>query len=80
MPQKQRERCFKVESLLNTPNFASGQFPKSFNVWDSLGKAYYRTGNLAEALKNYEKSLQLNPGSEDGKRMLGKIRRELKKQ
>jgi len=55
------------------------QFPKSFNVWDSLGEAYYNAGNLEEAVKNYEKSLELNPDSKDGKRMLENIRREQKK-
>lgn len=55
------------------------QFPKSFNVWDSLGEAYYNAGDLEEAAKNYEKSLQLNPDSRDGKRMLEKIRSEQKK-
>ena len=52
------------------------QFPKSFNVWDSLGEAYYRTGNKEEAITNYEKSLELNPNNEGGKRMLEKIRGE----
>ena len=55
------------------------QFPKSFNVWDSLGEAYYRAGKVEEAIKNYEKSLQLNPENEGGKRMLEEIRREQKK-
>jgi CubicO group peptidase (beta-lactamase class C family) len=55
------------------------QFPKSFNVWDSLGEAYYRAGNLEEAAKNYEKSLQIKPDSKDGKRMLEQIRSEQKK-
>lgn len=59
--------------------FNAGQFPKSYNVWDSLGEAFYRSGNLEEAIRNYEKSLQLNPDNEDGKRMLEKIRSELKK-
>jgi predicted TPR repeat methyltransferase len=54
-------------------------FPKSFNVWDSLGEAHYRAGNVDEAIKNYEKSLQLNPKNEGGKRMLEEIRREQKK-
>ncbi len=54
------------------------QFPKSFNVWDSLGEAYYNAGNVEEAAKNYEKSLQLNPDNEGGKRMLEKIRSQQK--
>jgi CubicO group peptidase (beta-lactamase class C family) len=56
------------------------QFPKSFNVWDSLGEAYYRAGKLKEAEANYDKSLRLNPESKDGKRMLEEIRREMSKQ
>lgn len=51
------------------------QFPQSFNVWDSLGEVYYQTGNTEEAIKNYEKSLQLNPKNEGGRRMLERIRR-----
>jgi CubicO group peptidase (beta-lactamase class C family) len=55
------------------------QFPNAFNVWDSLGEAYYNVGNLEEAAKDYEKSLQLNPDSKEGKRQLESIRREQKK-
>lgn len=56
------------------------QFPRSFNVWDSLGEAYYQSGNREEAVRNYEKSLQLNPDNIDGKRMLERIRNEQKQQ
>jgi len=51
------------------------RFPNSYNVWDSLGEIYYQTGNLEEAIKNYEKSLQINPKNEGGRRMLERIRR-----
>lgn len=49
------------------------RFPKSYNVWDSLGEIYYQTGNLEEAVKNYAKSLQINPQNEGGKRILERI-------
>lgn len=52
------------------------QFPLSYNVWDSLGEAYYRAGDNAEAIKNYERSLQINPKNNDGLRMLEKIRKQ----
>jgi CubicO group peptidase (beta-lactamase class C family) len=55
------------------------QFPNSFNVWDSLGEAYYQAGKREEAIRNYEKSLQLNPNNKGGKRMLEKIRGENRK-
>lgn len=57
----------------------AAQFPDSFNVWDSLGEAFYNAGDLEEAAKNYERSLRLNPDSRDGRRMLEKIRAEQKK-
>lgn len=55
------------------------KFPASYNVWDSLGEIYYKAGNRDDAIKNYEKSLQLNPKNEEGKQMLDKIRSEVNK-
>ena len=36
-------------------------FPQSANVYDSLGEAYLRTGDRANALLNYEKALAMDP-------------------
>src|SRR6266481_9863492 len=38
-------------------------FPKSANVYDSLGEAYMDEGNKDLARENYEKSLQIDPGN-----------------
>ena len=35
------------------------RYPKSANVYDSLGDAYRFSGNLKEALKNYEKAVKI---------------------
>ena len=51
------------------------RFPNSYNVWDSLGEIYYQIGKTEEAIKYYEKSLQMNPKNEGGSRMLERIRR-----
>lgn len=53
------------------------KFPKSDNVWDSLGEAFYNAGNYIQALKSYEKSLELNPKSESGKEMIKKIKAKI---
>jgi tetratricopeptide (TPR) repeat protein len=37
------------------------RFPKSANVWDSLGEAYFIKGDQKNALVNFKKSLSLNP-------------------
>jgi hypothetical protein len=37
------------------------RFPKSANAWDSLGEAYALKGDKANAIKNFKKSLSMNP-------------------
>jgi hypothetical protein len=37
------------------------RYPKSANVWDSLGEAYATKGDNANAIKSFKKSLTLNP-------------------
>ena len=49
-------------------------FPGSFNVYDSLGEAYAAAGERDLAIKNYEKSVQLNPKSESGISALKKLK------
>jgi CubicO group peptidase (beta-lactamase class C family) len=46
------------------------EYPQSANVYDSLGEAYMKARQKALAIGNYEKSLQLNPASENAKRRL----------
>lgn len=50
--------------------------PQSWNAWDSLGEAYAASGDKAQAIVCYEKSLQLNPQNSGGKDMLKKLRAE----
>lgn len=48
-------------------------YPDSFNVYDSLGEAYMARGDYQEAIKNYKKSLDINPDNESAKAALEKI-------
>ncbi len=50
------------------------QFPKSSNVYDSLGEGYMNDSNTKMAIMNYEKSLKLNPDNENAKKMLEKLK------
>lgn len=50
-------------------------FPEAFNTYDSLGEAYMESGRTQQAIENYEKALDLNPDSENAKRMLKRLRR-----
>jgi predicted alpha/beta superfamily hydrolase len=49
-------------------------YPDSFNAYDSMGEAYMVKGDKELAIKNYEKSISLNPNNEDGKEILKKLK------
>jgi len=48
-------------------------FPDSWNVYDSLGEAYMVRGEKDLAIKNYQKSIELNPKNDNGIEMLKKL-------
>lgn len=50
-------------------------YPGSFNAWDSLGEAYMIKGDKESAIRNYKKSIELNPKNENGIKMLEKLTR-----
>ena len=48
-------------------------FPEDWNVYDSYGEVLYRSGDLDAAIRNYQRALDLNPGSESSDAMLRKL-------
>jgi predicted alpha/beta superfamily hydrolase len=52
-----------------------GLFPDSANVYDSLAEAYMKDGRKDLAIRNYEKSLELNPENRNARDMLEKLRK-----
>lgn len=55
MNQGQNDKAIEMLAL-NTK-----RFPKSANAWDSLGEAYAIKGDKDNAVKNFKKSLSMNP-------------------
>jgi len=49
-------------------------FPGSFNTWDSLAEAYMDRGDKELAIKNYSKSLELNPNNSGARIQLARLR------
>jgi carboxyl-terminal processing protease len=49
------------------------EFPQSFNTYDSLAEAYMTTGNKELAIKNYKKSIELDPQNTNGADMLKRL-------
>ena len=51
------------------------RYPDSWNAHDSLGEAYMKAGRTKDAVRSYERSLQLNPKNDNAKKMLDSLRR-----
>ena len=49
-------------------------FPDAFNTWDSLGEAHMTLGNDEEAIRYYQRSLELNPDNTNAEEMISRIR------
>ena len=49
-------------------------YPNSFNAFDSLGEAYMKLGDNENAIRNYEKSVAINPNNANGISMLKKLK------
>jgi tetratricopeptide (TPR) repeat protein len=63
----------KIEAAIEIFKLNVSEHPKSWNVYDSLGEAYMKQGEKELAIKNYQKSLELNPNNQNGKDMLKKL-------
>ncbi len=50
-------------------------YPNSSNTYDSLGEAYLADGQKELAIKNYEKSLELNPNNTNAQKVLKELKR-----
>jgi tetratricopeptide (TPR) repeat protein len=69
-------RADKLAEAITIFKLNVNAFPDAFNVYDSLGEAYMKAGEKELAIKNYEKSLELNPDNENGKEMLKRLKEE----
>jgi hypothetical protein len=62
--KKKALEVFKLNTLLH---------PESANVYDSEAEAYEAMGDTATAIKDYQRSLELNPGNKNAKEHLKKL-------
>jgi CubicO group peptidase (beta-lactamase class C family) len=66
----------KYQEALETLKLNTELFPNSWNCYDSYGEILLKLGKKAEAVKMYQKSIELNPKNEGGKKVLEQIMRE----
>jgi len=66
----------KLKKAIEIFKFVVSEYPESANAYDSLGEAYMKAGERELAIKNYEKSLELDPRNENAKKMLKDLRKK----
>jgi CubicO group peptidase (beta-lactamase class C family) len=64
----------KISQAIDVFRFNVFLYPESANCYDSLGEAYMVAGETSRAIENYEKSIALDPGNQNGVEMLRKLR------
>ncbi|GAA3656426.1 serine hydrolase [Flavivirga jejuensis] len=67
-------RSDKVKEAIEIFKLNVEEYPESGNVYDSLGEAYMVDGNSELAIKNYEKSIELDSDNVNGIEMLKKLK------
>jgi Flp pilus assembly protein TadD len=68
----------KTEMAVVVFTFNVRQFPKSANAYDSLGEALMRAGRIDESILNYRKSVELDPGNDNAKKIIEKMEQQKK--
>jgi tetratricopeptide (TPR) repeat protein len=63
----------QIETALKVFAFNVEMHPNSSNVYDSYGEGLLKQGDTAQAIKNYLKSVQLNPNNTNGLEFLEKL-------
>ncbi len=66
------EAVFGISELRDR-RFTRQQFPDAWNAWDSLAEIYAAKGDSVRAVTFYRRSLELNPGNDNARKMLSKI-------
>jgi uncharacterized membrane protein len=66
-------QAHKVEQAIRIFQLNVEAYPRSGNTYDSLAEAYMDNGNKQQAIANYQRSIELNPGNRNAVKMLKKL-------
>ena len=66
----------KLDNALEVFKLTTMLFPDSFNAYDSYGEALLKSNRKTEAIEMYEKSIELNPENENGKKILMQLKQQ----
>jgi tetratricopeptide (TPR) repeat protein len=63
----------KINEAIAAFEMSVEMYPNSSNAWDSLAEAYMKIGDKERAIRNYKKSLKLNPDNDNAKKMMEQL-------
>ena len=66
----------RIEDAIRVFKLNTDLFPESANAFDSLAESYMIAGEKELAIQNYEKTLELNPNSDNAKNMIKRLRND----
>jgi hypothetical protein len=66
----------RTEDAVEVFKHAVLEYPESANAYDSLGEAFMKSGDKKNAIKNYQKSLELNPENNNAREMLKRLEKK----
>jgi 3-oxoadipate enol-lactonase len=66
----------KIKEAIELFKLNTVAYPNSSNTYDSLGEAYLADGQNNLAIKNYQKSLELNPNNANAQKVLKDLKRK----
>ncbi|MCB0853557.1 MAG: serine hydrolase, partial [Bacteroidetes bacterium] len=64
----------KYQEAIQVLTLNTELFPKEANPYDSLGEAYYKSGDRENARKYYQKALEIDPDLPSAREMMGKLK------
>jgi imidazolonepropionase-like amidohydrolase len=65
----------RIDDAIAIFRFNVELYPKSANVYDSLGEALRAKGDRLQAIENYAKSLELNPKNDNARRAIEEMKK-----
>lgn len=64
----------KTDEALRVFRLNKEQYPADWNAWDSYGEACAKAGMREEAIRSYERALEIDPAQENPRKMLRELR------
>jgi tetratricopeptide (TPR) repeat protein len=66
----------KLQASVEVLKVNTERYPQSWNAWDSLAEAYMKEGNTIDAIRCYQKSVELNPKNTNALQQIRKMQQK----